>query len=174
MNPGNRSLLVVVVLGLLDSACGGAHAPTQQPTATPVTVAAEAPRPHSIVLVDTTITFQARQEPWLIAKTFEFELPERPRRARLVLRYSGVPGALSESYTMGQFRDRVELNKSFLMDLNTFSTSEDQVVEYTKWIPVGMLRRHNQLTVTAGDNGDATNPVRDEFELRSAVLEFDW
>jgi hypothetical protein len=167
-------LVVVAVLGLLLSACGGAQAPSQKPAQTQFVDTPAPPRPNRIVLVDKTVAFQTQQEPWLVSKTFDFDLPAPPRRARLVLRYSGVVGALAETYKMGQFRDRVELNKSFLMDLNTFSNGEEQMVEYTKWIPVGMLRRHNQLMFSAGDNGDANNPARDAFDLHSAVLEFDW
>lgn len=167
----NHTLLIGAIAASIAYSCGGASVQNQQPPAKPVAFEQSSPGPNKIVLVDKTMTFQTREEPWLVSKTFEFDLAARPRRARLVLQYSGVPGALSEDYKMGRFRDRVELNNSFLMDLNTFSNGEEQVVDYTKWISVGMLKRHNRLTFTAGDNGDANNPVRDEFELRSAVLE---
>jgi hypothetical protein len=142
----------------------------QRPSAQPVPSG-----PAEIVLVATPIEFQDQVEPTLTEKTFAFELPRRPRRARLKLRYSSVPGATSPDYTMGRFRHRVELNKAFLMDLNTFSNSEQEVVETTKWISPGMFRRDNQLTFIAGDDGNReARPDRDEFSLRSAVLEFDW
>ena len=114
-----------------------------------------------------------QQDPALAS--LRFEHIRRPRRARLKLRYSGVPGATSQDYTMGRFRHRVELNRAFLMDLNTHAEAEDHVVEYTKWISVGMLRRSNALKFIAGDDGAREGrPDRDEFELRSAILEFDW
>lgn len=131
--------------------------------------------PSRMALLTEPLDFQDKTEPFLTEKSFEFELPARPSRARLKLRYSGVPGATSKEYTMGHFRDRVELNGSFLMDLNTHSESEDQLVQYTKWISVGMLKRHNVLSFSAGDNGAREGtPDRDEYTLRSVVLEFDW
>ena len=106
---------------------------------------------------------------------FEFDLAQRPRRARLVLRYSGVPGALSEDYKMGRFRHKVELNNTFLMDLNTYSEREEQVVEYTKWISVLLLKAHNKLSFIAGDDGAREGTPRiDGWELRYAELEFDY
>lgn len=131
--------------------------------------------PAHMVLLSKALQFQDKTEPFLTQKTFEFDLPSRPSRARLKLSYSGVPGATSQEYTMGHFRDRVELNGAFLMDLNTHSESEQQVVQYTKWISVGMLRRHNTLSFSAGDNGAREGtPDRDDFTLRSVELEFDW
>jgi hypothetical protein len=127
------------------------------------------------VLVDTPVRLQDEEEPFKTSVVFEFELPSRPRRARLLLRYSDVPGNKSEDYLMGRFRHKVELNDRYLMDLNTYSEDEGQVVEYTKWISVGMLKRHNKLKFIAGDDGNREGrPNCDEFDLRSAVLEFDW
>ncbi len=168
-------LLSVLLLALGMAACSG---PATKPEPDSNRTHAKAPPPagpRQIALVETPLNFQDQAEPFLTEKTFEFELPRRPRRARLKLRYSGVPGATSEDYTMGRFRHRVELNGAFLMDLNTHSDGEDQVVEYTKWISVGMFRRDNRLAFIAGDDGAREGrPDRDEFELRSAVLEFDW
>lgn len=170
-----RTLLCLFLLPIALSGCPG---PAAKPEAAPERTPAKAPPPtgpREIVLVEATLQFQDKAEPFLTEKSFEFELPRRPRRARLKLRYSGVPGATSEDYTMGRFRHRVELNGAFLMDLNTHSDGEDHVVEYTKWISVGMFRRENNLKFIAGDDGAREGrPDRDEFELRSVVLEFDW
>lgn len=131
--------------------------------------------PSKLVLVEKPIELQDRQEPFRTSVEFNFELPRRPRRARLVLRYSGVPGALSEDYKMGRFRHQVEINGTYLMDLNTYSRGEEEVVEYTKWISPGLFRRSNRLVFLAGDDGASDRrPDHDEFELRAAVLEFDW
>ena len=133
------------------------------------------PGPARIVLVAEPLGLQDEHEPFKTEAVFEFDLPRPPRRARLKMRYSGVPGALSEDYKMGRFRDKIELNDRFLMDLNTYSKGEDQVVEYTKWISVGMLHRHNKLVFQSGDDGNRERrPNHDEFDLRSVVLEFDW
>jgi len=164
-------LAVALMCGL--SACAG-EKPTRrlEPAARP----APPPRgPDRLVLVDRPLQLQDEQEPFRTKAVFTFDLPARPRRARLLLRFSGVPGALSEDYKMGRFRDRVELNDRYLMDLNTFSRGEDDVVEHTKWISVGMLHRHNKLAFLAGDDGARDRrPDHDEFELRSVVVEFDW
>jgi hypothetical protein len=131
--------------------------------------------PEKIVLVEKPVLFQERTEPVTKKLELEFDLPRPPQRARLVMRYSGVPAALSEDYTMGRFRHKIELNNSFLMDLNTYSKGEGEVVEYTKWISVGMFQRHNKITFLAGDDGNRESaPKIDEYELRHAVLEFDW
>jgi hypothetical protein len=131
--------------------------------------------PDKIVLVDKPVQLQDEQEPFFTKASFEFELPRPPRRARLLLRYSGVPGNKSEDYKMGRYRHKVQLNDRFLMDLNTFSEGEDRVVEHTKWISVGMFRRNNKLTFEAGDDGNREGrPNCDEYELRSVILEFDW
>lgn len=131
--------------------------------------------PARIVLIEQPVRLQDEQEPYKTSLELAFELPSRPRRARLKLRYSGVPGATSEDYTMGRFRHKVELNDRYLMDLNTHSRGEDHVVEHTEWISVGMLRRNNVLRFVAGDDGSREGrPDRDEYRLRSAVLEFDW
>ena len=172
-------IVFVGVLGLLSCislfSCSSEQAQTRtSPGPAQAPAAPEPPKPRSFAFVSTPLVFQDRAEPIRVRETFEFELPERPRRARLVLRYVGVPGALSEDYTMGRFRDRVELNGSFLLDLNTHSEAEDRPVEYTQWISRGMFRRHNTLTFQAGDNGDSANLVRDSFELRQATLELDW
>ncbi len=158
------------------SSCSGSR-PKPESKSTPGTFRRPAtPRgPARMVLLSKPLQFQDKMEPFLTSKSFEFELPARPSRARLKLSYSGVPGATSQEYTMGHYRDRVELNGSFLMDLNTHSDSEQQVVQYTKWISVGMLKRHNVLTFSAGDNGARQGtPDNDDFTLRSVVLEFDW
>jgi hypothetical protein len=155
-------------------ACSGGQKETARPPAV------ERPRPPPpgparIVLVAEPLGLQDEHEPFKTEAVFEFDLPRPPRRARLKMRYSGVPGALSEDYKMGRFRDKVELNDRFLMDLNTYSKGEDQVVEYTKWISVGMFRRHNKLVFLSGDDGNRERrPNHDEFDLRSVVLEFDW
>ncbi len=170
------SATITLVCMAFTVACSG-----QKPKPEPETNMASTRRPpppkgpSRMVLLSEPLEFQDKTEPFLTEKSFEFELPARPSRARLKLRYSGVPGATSKEYTMGHYRDRVELNGSFLMDLNTHSDSEDQVVQYTKWISVGMFKRHNTLTFSAGDNGTAQGtPDRDDYTLRSVVLEFDW
>jgi len=170
-----KLLIPSLLLAFALPACSGS-VPRSEPADRAPPVKAEPPDgPEMIVLTDTPVLFQDQTEPYLVEKLFEFDLPRRPRRARLVLRYTGVPGATSEDYTMGRFRDRVELNGAFLMDLNTHSDGEDQLVEYTKWISVGMFRRHNKLAFIAGDNGAREGrPDRDEFELRSAILQLDW
>ena len=168
-------LLSLLLLALGMAACSGPAAKPESDSNRTHTKAPPPAGPRRIVLVETPLKFQDQTEPFLTEKAFEFDLPRPPRRARLKLRYSGVPGATSEDYTMGRFRHRVELNGAFLMDLNTYSDGEDQVVEYTKWISVGMFRRSNNLKFIAGDDGAREGrPDRDEFELRSAVLEFDW
>jgi len=173
MRPQHFIPLLLLAFGL--AACSGA---ARKPKADPAPAPARAPEPKGpqrLVLTDAPIHFQDQAEPFLTEKVFSFELPLRPRRARLKLRYTGVPGATSQDYTMGRFRHRVELNGAFLMDLNTHSDGEDHGVEYTKWISVGMFKRHNALKFTAGDDGARQGrPDRDEYELRSAILEFDW
>lgn len=168
-------LLVGLGLSLMLSACSGGRSETSD---TKIRLPPPKPAPTGparIVLVEKPVQLQDEQEPFKTEATFEFELPTRPRRARLKLRYSSVPGATSEDYKMGRFRHKVQLNDRFLMDLNTFSNGEDQVVEHTKWISVGMLRRNNKLTFQAGDDGNLeSRPNCDEFELRSVILEFDW
>ncbi len=171
-------LIVTIVLGcgvgLLFTGCSGG----KDASAPLVKKARPKPPPSGparIVLVDKPVQLQDEQEPFKTSVTFEFELPRPPRRARLLLRYSSVPGALSEDYKMGRYRHKVELNKRYLMDLNTHSEGEDRVVEYTKWISVGMFKRHNTLTFLAGDDGNREKrPNHDEFDLRSVVIEFDW
>lgn len=131
--------------------------------------------PKRIVLVDQPVQLQDEAEPFFTEANFEFELPMRPNRARLKMRYSGVPGALSEDYKMGRYRHRVRLNDRHLMDLNTFSDGEDHVVEYDNWISVGRFKHHNQLTFMAGDDQSREGrPNCDEFELRHVSLEFEW
>jgi hypothetical protein len=155
------------------SACSSAPAP--KPDLSGIKSAPPPSGPAKIALVEKPVAIQDQQEPFQTKLEFSFELPRKPRRARLVLRYSGVVGAQEESYLMGKFRDKVELNNSFLMDLNTYSRGEGDVVEYTKWISPGMFRRHNQLVFLAGDDGATDRrPDHDDFELRYAVLEFDW
>ncbi len=131
--------------------------------------------PRRIVLVDKPVQLQDETEPFFTEASFEFELPMRPRRAKLKMRYSGVPGALSEDYKMGRYRHRVRLNDRHLRDLNTHSDGEDHVVEYYDWISVGRFKRHNKLTFIAGDDQSREGrPNCDEFELRHVSLEFEW
>jgi hypothetical protein len=131
--------------------------------------------PKRIVLVDKPVQLQDQTEPFFTEANFEFELPMRPRRAKLRMRYSGVPGALSQDYKMGRYRHRVRLNDRHLMDLNIHSDGEDHVVEYYNWISVGRFKRHNQLTFIAGDDQSREGrPNCDEFELRHVSLEFEW
>jgi hypothetical protein len=131
--------------------------------------------PKRIVLVDKPVQLQDETEPFFTEADFEFELPRPPRRAKLKMRYSGVPGALSEDYKMGRYRHKVRLNDRHLMDLNTFSDGEDHVVEYDNWISVGRFKRHNKLTFIAGDDQSTEGrPNCDEFELRFVAIEFDW
>jgi hypothetical protein len=173
------SLSLALGLALLVTACsaGRAEAPPPEERASRALPdePPPPPGPRRLELVRETLLFQDRQEPHLTEASFPFELRERPRRARLLLRYTGVPGATSQDYLQGRFRHRVELNGTFLMDLNTFSDGEAHLVQYTKWIPAGLFRKHNSLRFQAGDDGGpGGQPARDEFELRSAVLEFDW
>jgi len=131
--------------------------------------------PRRIVLVDKPVRLQDEAEPFFTEANFEFELPRPPYRAKLKMRYSGVPGALSEDYKMGRYRHRVRLNDRHLMDLNTFSDGEDHVVEYYNWISVGRFKRHNKLTFIAGDDQSREGrPNCDEFELRHVSIEFEW
>jgi len=133
------------------------------------------PLPKKIDLVAKPLLFQDQTEPIQKRVDFEFDLPKAPRRARLVLRYTGVPAALSEDYKMGRFRHKLELNDRFLMDLNTYSEGQERVVEYTKWLSVLMLKPHNKLSVISGDDGNREGDVKiDPWELRAAHLEFDW
>ncbi len=145
-------------------------APVDAPrTATKVT------GPEKIVLLDRALELQDEKEPFVTSVTFDFSLPSRPRRARLLLRYDGVPGATDEDYLMGRYRHIVELNQRYLMDLNTFSQGQEHMVVYTKWIPVGMLKRHNVLTFIAGHDGRREGrPDCDEYVMYSAVMELDW
>jgi len=167
------SLLLGLILAVFACSCAGGQETAVKKSAP---VATPPPKgPDRLVLVAEPIDFQDQAEPFKLEAVFSFDLPRPPRRARLLLRYSGVPGATSEDYTMGRFRHRVELNKAFLMDLNTFAQSEEQIVSHRKWISVGMFRRHNQLKFSAGDDGKREqSPDHDEFQLRSVVLEFDW
>ncbi|MBN2493024.1 MAG: hypothetical protein JXR96_00430 [Deltaproteobacteria bacterium] len=169
----STAILSAILSAALIAGCSGAD---QRPA--PVERVAPAPPPAGparIVLADSPIEFQDEQEPYRTEAVFDFSLPRRPRRARLKLRFSGVPGATSEDYTMGRFRHKVELNDRYLMDLNTHSPSDQQEVEYTKWISVGMFKRDNKLRFIAGDDGAREGrPNCDEFQLRSAVLELDW
>ena len=161
-------------LAVCTSACPASR-PEQKPTPQGQTKPPPPKGPALINLVEKEIQFQDQSEPFLTEKTFEFDLPRPPRRARLVLRYSGVPGATSEDYTMGRFRHRVEINGTFLMDLNTHSDGEDHVVEYTHWIHYKLFKRHNTLRFIAGDDGRREGrPDRDEYSLRAAKIEFDW
>jgi hypothetical protein len=131
--------------------------------------------PKRIVLVDKPVQLQDQTEPFFTEANFEFELPRRPYRAKLKMRYSGVPGALSEDYKMGRYRHRVRLNDRHLMDLNTHSDGEDHVVEYYNWISVGRFKRHNKLTFIAGDDQSPEGrPNCDEFDLRHVSIEFQW
>ena len=131
--------------------------------------------PKRIVLVDKPVQLQDETEPFFTEANFEFELPMRPRRAKLKRRYSGVPGALNEDYKMGRYRHRVRLNDRHLMDLNTHSDGEDHVVEYDNWISVGRFKRHNKLTFIAGDDESREGrPNCDEYDLRFVAIEFDW
>ncbi|RME20408.1 MAG: hypothetical protein D6806_16405 [Deltaproteobacteria bacterium] len=164
-----------VAAAIIIAVAGCSSAPQKTVRKAPAVVKAPPRGPERIVLLDEPLLFQDEHEPVRTSAVFEFDLPSRPRRARLVLRYRGVPGALSEDYKMGRFRHRVELNARYLMDLNTFSKSENETVSHTKWISVGMLRAHNELAFHAGDDGarDKT-PNHDEFELLQVVMEFDW
>ena len=170
----SANAVVALSLSLFMYACSGGRGETETKIKLPPPRPAPT-GPARIVLVEKPVQLQDEQEPFKTEATFQFELPARPRRARLLLRYSSVPGATSEDYKMGRYRHKVQLNDRFLMDLNTFSKGEDQVVEHTKWISVGMLRRNNKLTFEAGDDGNLeSRPNCDEYELRSVVLEFDW
>lgn len=166
--------LVLCLLPIMAAGCSSDRKPPPAPaverTAKPIPKG-----PERIVLLEQPVRLQDEEEPFKTSVELTFDLPSRPRRARLKLRYSGVPGATSEDYTMGRFRHKVELNDRYLMDLNTHSEGEDQVVEHTEWISVGMLRGHNKLRFIAGDDGNREGrPDRDEYQLRAAVLEFDW
>lgn len=162
-----------MVLTSSTSGCSGAPKetkPTVQPRSAPPPAG-----PGKIAVTSAPVVFQDQQEPLTKRMDFKFDLPRPPNRARLVMRYTGVPGALSEDYKQGRFRHKVELNNSFLMDLNTYSENQEQVVEYTKWIPVGMFRRHNQLSFIAGDDDNRERTPRiDSWELRFAELQFEW
>jgi len=170
----HSTLLIFCLALVLQPACSSGR----KETPPPVVKKRSSPPPAGparIVLVDEPLELQDEQEPFKTEAVFEFELPRRPRRSRLLLRYSGVPGALSEDYKMGRFRHKVELNDRYLMDLNTYSDGEDHVVEYTKWISVGMFKRHNKLAFKAGDDGSREGRADcDEFKLRSVTIEFDW
>ncbi len=171
-------LLILTALaalpGLAAGACASGGAPARQPAVERAPAKPPA-GPATIALVEAPLAFQDEREPFVTRKSFTFELPRPPRRARLLLRYTGVPGATSEDYTMGRFRHRVELNGTFLMDLNTHADDEAHLVEHTEWISPRLLRRHNRLTFIAGDDGARQGrPAHDEFTLRRAVLEFDW
>jgi len=177
VNPTCYLLLAACLLALTQlSACRSAQGPTRaEPTQTQATAEPKLPKPDRFVLVDKPIGLQDQQEPILTKVEFEFSLPQRPRRCRLVLRYSGVAAALSEDYRMGRFRDKVELNSIFIMDLNTYSQEEDQQVEHTQWISAKLLRAHNKLVFYAGDDGAREGVKKhDSFELRSVVVELDW
>ena len=114
--------------------------------------------PRRIVLVEKPVQLQDENEPFFTEASFEFELPMRPRRAKLKMRYSGVPGALNEDYKMGRYRHKVMLNDRYLMDLNTHSDGED-----------------HKLTFKAGDDQSREGrPNCDEFDLRFVAIEFDW
>lgn len=167
-------LLIALPLAVLAAAgCGPRREPA--PPAPPPVKEAGPPPPARIVLVEKPLAFQDQTEPVQTRIDFEFDLPRPPRRARLVMRYSGVPGALSEDYKMGRFRDRVELNDRFLLDLNTHSESADRVTEYTHWISVLMLKKHNKLSFISGtDENREDTPRIHPWELRAARLEFDW
>jgi hypothetical protein len=167
------SKLVVFLGAVCLSACASKPEPKPEPIKKVSKPLSEGPK--KIVLVDKLLKLQDEEEPYNTKASFKFELPRPPRRARLVMRYSGVPGALSEDYKMGRYRHKIELNKRYLMDLNTYSEGQEHVVEYTKWISVGMFKRHNTLDFIAGDDqAREGRPNCDEFELRSVVLEFDW
>jgi hypothetical protein len=171
-----RALLTSALFLPLALACAAQKAEVQkEPPKAAAPAVEKPPRPKKIVLLDKPITFQDAVEPVLTRVEYEFPLPERPRRCRLVLRYSGVAAALSEDYKMGRFRDKVELNDTFLLDLNTFSQEEDQVVEHTEWISAKLLRAHNKLTFLAGDDLAREGPKKhDSYELRSVIVELDW
>jgi hypothetical protein len=174
LRPGHWLLGAAWLMGL--SGCSGAR-PRPAETTSHELAQVEAPPagPTRLVLVEEPLELQDEQEPFMTEAVFDFDLPRRPRRARLKVRFSGVPGATSEDTKMGRFRDKVELNNAFLMDLNTFSTGESDVAEHTKWISPGMFRRHNQLKFIAGNDGNRERrPDCDEYQLRSVVLEFDW
>ncbi len=165
------AIALLLALGLPSCASGPEKTPAKIRPKTPP----PADGPSRIELVTKPLAFQDQQEPFMTEKIFEFDLPRPPRRARLKLRYSGVPGNQNPDYLQGKFRDKVELNDRYLMDLNTHSEGEERVVEYTKWISVGMFHRHNKLKFSAGHNENReARPDHDEFELRHAVLEFDW
>lgn len=165
-------LVLVLAVGLL--ACSGGKKDAVKIQG-PAPADNGPPPPAKIPLVTAPVLLQDKTEPLTKRLDFDFDLPRPPERARLVMRYSGVVGGLSEDYKMGRFRDRVELNDRFLMDLNTYSEGEDRVVEYTKWISVGMFKRHNKLSFIAGDDGNREDTPRiDEFTLREAHLEFEW
>jgi hypothetical protein len=169
-------VLLVSVLASLPACSGSSRKQDREPEAGVKERPKPPPRgPARMVLVEKPVRLQDEEEPFKTSAVFDFDLPRPPRRARLVMRYTSVPGALSEDYKMGRFRHKVELNARFLMDLNTYSEGEEHVVEYTKWISVGMFKRHNKLAFLAGDDGSREGrPNHDEFELRSVVLEFDW
>jgi hypothetical protein len=168
--------LVVLLTILAGTAWTAGCAETRKEAPPPAGPRDPGPPPvPKISLVAKPVAFQDQVEPWVKKLDFEFDLAQRPRRARLVLRYSGVPGALSDDYKMGRFRDRVEINGTFLMDLNTFSKGEEQVVEYTKWISVLLLKAHNKLSFISGDDGNRDDTPRIHgWELRHAELEFDY
>jgi hypothetical protein len=97
-------LTLALSLSLVISACSGGSSETKE---TKIRLPPPKPAPTGparIVLVDKPVQLQDEQEPFKTEATFEFELPARPRRARLKLRYSSVPGATSEDYKMGRFR----------------------------------------------------------------------
>lgn len=161
------------ILLLFAAGCGPKREPAPPPSA-PVKEAGPPP-PARIVLVEKPVAFQDQTEPLNTRLDVEFDLPRPPRRARLVMRFTGVPGALSEDYKMGRFRDRVELNDRFLLDLNTHSESAERVTEYTHWISVLMLKKHNKLSFISGtDENREDTPRIHPWELRHARLEFDW
>jgi hypothetical protein len=174
MKRRNLSPLWLTITLVFSTCAGGQKEPVQ--SAPEKQVSRPVPTgPSRIVLAEKPVLLQDEQEPHRTRVEFPFELPSRPRRARLVLKASGVPGATSKDYTMGRFRHKVLLNDRFLMDLNTFSKGEDQLLEHTKWISVGMLRARNKLTFEAGDDQKREGtPDHDEYELKSVILEFDW
>ena len=106
---------------------------------------------------------------------FEFDLAQRPRRARLVLRFSGVPGALSEDYKMGRFRDRVEINSALPDGPQYLQQGRGAGGGVHQVISVLLLKAHNKLSFISGDDGNRDDTPRIHgWELRHAELEFDY
>jgi len=124
--------------------------------------------PEHLLVSKRGIKLKSTYDKQIVAFSYKFPLPNRPRAARLRVVYSGMSRG-----TQAQFRQHVQLNEKLLFELHPRAPELEQAAEYTGDIPVELFGKKNELYFVSraiDDNAQRDNP----FRLHAALIEFDW